>query len=55
MAALNGTTVTFIIYAFASGTDQERLDAITRLLEKAKAHPNLEILTAWQAAKRYPR
>jgi peptidoglycan/xylan/chitin deacetylase (PgdA/CDA1 family) len=51
-AALHGTTVTFIIHAFVSGTDQKRLDVITRLLEKAKAHPNLEILTARQAAER---
>ncbi|MCY1429509.1 polysaccharide deacetylase family protein, PEP-CTERM locus subfamily [compost metagenome] len=50
--AANGGFLTFIIHAFVSGVDDERLAVSERVLKKAVADERLEILTASQVADR---
>lgn len=51
-AARHGSTVTLIIHAIVSGIEDDKLEAIARLLEKVKADPRLEICTASEVAQR---
>jgi hypothetical protein len=51
-AARDGTVVTFIFHPFVSGNDPDKFAALEQLLRRARALPNLCIMSAGQLAER---
>ena len=51
-AAANGTLVTFIAHAHVSGPHADRLDALERVLDHARNHAGIDVVTAREVASR---